>query len=508
MDIGGSMMLFSKEKTNDLHELQLQTEMHLQQLKDGNFQEQFIYQAENEQFFNIVHNLNETISLMHNRMESMSMRLQGVMENDDIFFWEVILPSGKFPAEDNIFIIDPQIKESLGYGDTFKITNIKDFAQLMSEESVKEFMKGLLAHLNDRTGKTKFDTKYLIRFADGKDRWVRTHGFACRDEQGIPNRFVMTVSIIDEQETISNDLKAYVTRYDLINQALVEAPWDMTVVDGDPFHPDNQFWWSPQFRKTLGFRDELDFPDTMSSWTDRLHPDDMDKTMELMTKHLLDHSGRTPFDIDYRLCLKSGEYRWFHASGTTQRGEGGIPLRIAGTIRDITLEKNKEQNVAETMARMEELSASIHEMVNGISSITMHAQELATTQEKTTIAANETKVLADETQTISNFIKEIADQTNLLGLNAAIEAARAGEHGKGFGVVADEVRKLAVNSGQATSNIESGVKQMKNSIDHIITYMLKINELAQTQAALTEQMNASAEEINAMAQDLVDYAKR
>ena len=390
------------------------------------------------------------------------MRLQGVMENDNVFFWEVLLPSGRFPAEDNIFIIDPQIKESLGYDDTFKLTNIKDFAQLMSEESVKQFMDALLAHLNDKTGKTKFDIKHLIRFADGKDRWVRTHGFARRNEQGIPYRFVVTITVIDEQEKITlNDLKAYVTRYNLINQALVEAPWDMTVVDGDPLHPDNQFWWSPQFRKTLGFHDEFDFPNVMSSWTDRLHPEDMDKTMQLMTSHLLDYSGRTPFEIDYRLCLKSGEYRWFHAGGTTERGEGGIPLRIAGTIRDITLEKNKQENVAETMARMEELSASIDEMVNGISSITLHAQELATTQEKTTVAANETKVLADETQTISNFIKEIANQTNLLGLNAAIEAARAGEHGKGFGVVADEVRKLAVNSEQATSNIESGVMQMK-----------------------------------------------
>lgn len=157
---------------------------------------------------------------------------------------------------------------------------------------------------------------------------------------------------------------------------------------------------------------------------------------------------------------------------------------------------------------MEELSASIHELVTGITSIAIHAQDLASTQEKTTIAANDAKVLADETQTISNFIKGIADQTNLLGLNAAIEAARAGEHGKGFGVVADEVRKLAVHSSEATTNIESGVTQMKGSIDRIIDYMTKINDLAQTQAALTQQMNASAEEINAMSQDLVEFAKK
>lgn len=144
----------------------------------------------------------------------------------------------------------------------------------------------------------------------------------------------------------------------------------------------------------------------------------------------------------------------------------------------------------------------------GIGSITTQAQQLASTQEKTTVAANDAKVLADETQVISNFIKGIADQTNLLGLNASIEAARAGEHGKGFGVVADEVRKLAVNSAEATSNIESSLTQMKGSIDTILDYMNVINELVQTQAALTEQMNATADEINLMSQDIVEFAKQ
>ncbi|HBJ01153.1 MAG TPA: PAS domain S-box protein, partial [Lysinibacillus sp.] len=80
--------------------------------------------------------------------------------------------------------------------------------------------------------------------------------------------------------------------------------------------------------------------------------------------HLLDFSGRTPFQVDYRLQLKSGEYRWFHANGTTLRDSKGAPLRVAGTIRDITHEKMKEQNVQETMTRMEELSASINQMVD------------------------------------------------------------------------------------------------------------------------------------------------
>lgn len=240
---------------------------------------------------------------------------------------------------------------------------------------------------------------------------------------------------------------------------------------------------------------------------DSIHPEDAEHAFGLFFAHVNDKSGRTPFSTEYRLRLKSGEYRWFAANGKTARDKDGNPLRVAGTFRDITHLKMKEQNVAETTARMEELAASISEMVSGITEISSQAQQLASTQEMTTASANDAKKLADETKEISNFIKGIADQTNLLGLNAAIEAARAGEYGKGFSVVADEVRKLADNSSQATGNIEESLNKIKESIETIITQMDFVNELAQTQTALSEQVNASVEEIKKMSVDLVEFAK-
>ena len=73
--------------------------------------------------------------------------------------------------------------------------------------------------------------------------------------------------------------------------------------------------------------------------------------------------------------------------------------------------------------------------------------------------------------------------------------------------MADEVRKLVDNSSIATGNIEGSLNKMKNSIETIIYQMSIINDLAQTQVALSEEVNAAVEEINKMSVDIVDFAK-
>ncbi len=94
--------------------------------------------------------------------------------------------------------------------------------------------------------------------------------------------------------------------------------------------------WSPEFRKMLGYTDENDFPNKLESWSDLLHPDDRSAVLKEFNDTIADYSGQKNYDVEYRLKIKSGEWRWFHAIGRLLRRDDGSPLSYVGMFVDIT----------------------------------------------------------------------------------------------------------------------------------------------------------------------------
>ena len=116
--------------------------------------------------------------------------------------------------------------------------------------------------------------------------------------------------------------------------------WNMEVVLNDPLNPSNTFVWSDEFRRMLGYTDENDFPNLLSSWSGLLHPEDKEATLEAFARHILDKTGKTPYDVEYRLLRKTGEYAYYRASGETIRDKNGNAVRVVGALMDITDTKN------------------------------------------------------------------------------------------------------------------------------------------------------------------------
>ena len=113
---------------------------------------------------------------------------------------------------------------------------------------------------------------------------------------------------------------------------------------------------------------------------------------------------------------------------------------LVATVDEVTnqvLENTKSTDIVHDKAKQVGIEASnsqkkMDELVEAMKKIN------ATTQ-------NVEKIIAD--------IENIASQTNLLSLNASIEAARAGEAGRGFAVVADSIKGLSENTSNELENI-------------------------------------------------------
>jgi len=144
------------------------------------------------------------------------------------------------------------------------------------------------------------------------------------------------------------------TKLNLVVKATKIGLWDMYVIQNDPINPSNTFIWSDEFRHMLGYADENDFPDLLSSWSNLLHPEDKETALNAFKKHILDKTGKTPYDVEYRLLRKTGEYAYYRASGETIRDGNGNPIRVAGALMDITETKNmlmmKDRQKAEAEA--------------------------------------------------------------------------------------------------------------------------------------------------------------
>ncbi|MFO1427973.1 MAG: ATP-binding protein [Steroidobacteraceae bacterium] len=131
-------------------------------------------------------------------------------------------------------------------------------------------------------------------------------------------------------------------RLELVMRGSNDGIWDWDL------RPGGSAWFSAQFCALLGYAPEQ-LPPAASTWNGLPHPEDRERSRAALEAHL---AQRGPYDVEMRLLTAHGNYRWFRALGQAVWDAEGRPLRLVGSIRDITARKELERTLRERSAEL------------------------------------------------------------------------------------------------------------------------------------------------------------
>jgi PAS domain S-box-containing protein len=164
-------------------------------------------------------------------------------------------------------------------------------------------------------------------------------------QQGGARMFVGTVRDISSRKQAEEVLRLTEERYELAVQGLSVGVWDWDLIT-------KQLYWSPRFREIA--RAAHDY--TYHEWESRLHADDSSHVLEMLNGHL---QKKGFFDVEYRFRRQDGSYIWVHDKGQAVWDAAGKPIRMVGSIEDITWHKQVEVERENMIAKLSESNSDL-----------------------------------------------------------------------------------------------------------------------------------------------------
>ncbi|MDX1966774.1 MAG: chemotaxis protein CheB [Planctomycetaceae bacterium] len=119
-------------------------------------------------------------------------------------------------------------------------------------------------------------------------------------------------------------LKESEQRFDRAVRGTTDGIWDWNIRTG-------KVYYSPRFAELLGCEGQS--TELVKSDIDRrIHPDDLPK-VQAAEQGLLRNS--VPFDVEYRMQCRDGDYHWFRGRAEAVRDAAGRPTHMSGSVQDV-----------------------------------------------------------------------------------------------------------------------------------------------------------------------------